>query len=46
MKLALAARTMRAIQKLTQTYMTLSLEGIASQVGLSSAAEAEQYILR
>lgn len=45
-KLALSARTMRAIQKLTQTYLTLSLADIAAQVGLGSAAEAEQHILR
>ncbi|EIE27415.1 hypothetical protein COCSUDRAFT_39091 [Coccomyxa subellipsoidea C-169] len=45
-KLALNARTMRAIQKLTQTYLTLSLADIAAQVGLGSAAEAEQHILR
>jgi COP9 signalosome complex subunit 3 len=37
---------MRAIQKLTQTYLTLSLADIASHVGLGSPAEAEQYILR
>ncbi|CAL8463099.1 g2633 [Coccomyxa elongata] len=45
-KLALSARTMRAIQKLTQTYLTLSLADIAAQVGLGSAAEAEQHILQ
>lgn len=37
---------MRAIQKLTQTYLTLSLTDIAAQVGLGSAAEAEQHILQ
>lgn len=45
-KLVLAGRTKRAIQKLTQTFLTLSLADIAQQVGLQSAAEAEGHILR
>lgn len=44
--LVLAAKTKRAIQKLTQTFLTLSLADIAQQVGLESAAEAEGHILR
>lgn len=44
--LVLASRTKRAIQKLTQTFLTLSLADIAQQVGLSNAAEADGYILR
>ncbi|KAK3264603.1 hypothetical protein CYMTET_26676 [Cymbomonas tetramitiformis] len=36
----------RNIQRLTQTYLTLSIEDIAQTVGLSSAVEAESYILR
>ena len=44
--LVLAAKTKRAIQKLTQTFLTLSLTDIAQQVGLNSAAEAEGHILR
>ena len=45
-KLALAARTKRAVQKLTQTYLTLSLADIAAQTGLPSAADAEAHILQ
>lgn len=45
-KLALAARTKRAIQKLTQTYLTLSLADITAQTGLPSAADAEAHILQ
>ena len=45
-KLVSAGRTKRAIQKLTQTFLTLSLADIAQQVGLESAAEAEGHILR
>ncbi|KAK9823017.1 hypothetical protein WJX81_007287 [Elliptochloris bilobata] len=45
-KLALAAHAMRAIQRLTQTYMTLPLAAIAAEAGLASAAEAEHYLLR
>lgn len=36
----------RNIQRLTQTYVTLSLEDIASTVQLASSKEAELYILR
>lgn len=46
LNLALEARTTRAIQKLTQTYLTLSLRHIAENVNLPSAAVAEQHILR
>ena len=46
LNLALEARTMRAIQRLTQTYLTLSLAHIAENVGLPSAQVAEQHILR
>ena len=45
-KLILAGRTKRAIQKLTQTFLTLSLADIAQQVGLQDASEAEGHILR
>lgn len=45
-KLVLAGRTKRAIQKLTQTFLTLSLADIAQQVGLETATEAEGHILR
>ena len=45
-KLVLAGRTKRAIQKLTQTFLTLSLADIAQQVGLQDASEAEGHILR
>lgn len=45
-KLALAAHAMRAIQRLTQTYVTLPLAAIATEAGLASAAEAEHYLLR
>ncbi len=46
LKLALAAHAMRAIQRLTQTYMTLPLAAIAHEAGLASAEEAEHYLLR
>lgn len=45
-KLVSAGRTKRAIQRLTQTFLTLSLADIAHQVGLESASEAEGHILR
>lgn len=45
-KLVLAGWTKRAIQKLTQTFLTLSLTDIAQQVGLQNASEAEGHILR
>ena len=45
-RLVLAGRTKRAIQRLTQTFLTLSLTDIAQQVGLQDAAEAEGHILR
>lgn len=34
------------IQRLTKTFLTLSLSDMASRVQLSSAKEAEAYILR
>lgn len=34
------------IQRLTKTFLTLSLSDMASRVHLSSPAEAEKYILR
>lgn len=46
LKQALAARQMRHTQRLTQTYLTLSLADIAQHVGLPSRQEAEQHILR
>lgn len=45
-KQALAARQMRQTQRLTQTYLTLSLADIARHIGLASPQEAEQHILR
>ena len=45
-KQALAARQMRQTQRLTQTYLTLSLADIARQIGLASPQQAEQHILR
>ena len=46
LKQALAARQMRHTQRLTQTYLTLSLADIARHVGLPSPQEAEEHILR
>lgn len=34
------------IQRLTKTFLTLSLSDVASRVGLSSPAEAEGHILQ
>lgn len=45
-KLVLESQTKRNVQRLTQTYLTLSLQDIASSVGLPSAAAAELVILR
>ena len=36
----------RNIQILTQTYLTLSLQDIASRVQLNSAKEAEMHVLK
>lgn len=33
------------IQRLTKTFLTLSLSDVASRVGLATPAEAEKYIL-
>jgi COP9 signalosome complex subunit 3 len=40
-----SALVRRNIQKLTKTYLTLSLQAIAEQVGLSDVKLAEQYVL-
>ena len=45
-KLVLESQTKRNVQRLTQTYLTLSLQDIADSVGLPSAAAAELVILR
>ncbi len=36
----------RAVQRLTSTYLTLSLADIAKAAGLPNAAEAEMFMLR
>ncbi len=46
MKLVVDSQTKRNVQRLTQTYLTLSLPDIASAVGLPSADAAELAILR
>lgn len=45
-KQVLQRLTKRNIQRLTQTYLTLSLSDIAANVKLASAEEAELHILR
>jgi hypothetical protein len=45
-KQVLASRPMRTIQRLTQTYVTLSLADIAKAAGLKTTDEAEAMILR
>ena len=45
-KLVVESQTKRNVQRLTQTYLTLSLEDIAAAVNLPSAAAAELVILR
>lgn len=45
-KQVLASLPMRTIQRLTQTYITLSLADIAKAAGLSGPQEAEAVILR
>ena len=45
-KLVVEAQTKRDVLRLTQTYITLSLPDIASNVGLPSAEAAELAILR
>ena len=45
-KLVVDSQTKRNVQRLTQTYLTLSLPDIAAAVGLPSAAAAELAILR
>ncbi len=42
----LASCVVRSIQRLTQTFLTLSLADIAGNVGLASAEEAEAHIFR
>ncbi|PSC73531.1 COP9 signalosome complex subunit 3 [Micractinium conductrix] len=44
--LAIEGHAKRQIQKLTQTYLTLSLADIAQQAGLGGPAEAEVAVLR
>lgn len=46
LQLALEAHTVRAVQRLTRTYMTLSLSDIASRAQLKGAQEAEILVLR
>eukprot|EP00877_Chromochloris_zofingiensis_P003663 jgi/Chrzof1/13298/Cz07g28020.t1 len=45
-KQVLASLPVRTIQRLTQTYVTLSLADIATTAGLTGPDEAESYILR
>lgn len=45
-KLVVDSQTKRNVQRLTQTYLTLSLPDIAAAVGLPSAHAAELAILR
>lgn len=45
-KQVLTSRPMRTIQRLTQTYVTLSLTDIAKAAGLKTADEAEAMILQ
>jgi COP9 signalosome complex subunit 3 len=45
-KQVLASLPVRTIQRLTQTYLTLSLADIARAAGLAGAPEAEAVILR
>jgi hypothetical protein len=45
-KLVVDSQTKRNVQRLTQTYLTLSLPDIAAAVGLPSAQAAELAILR
>lgn len=45
-RLAIEGQARRQIQKLTQTYLTLSLADIAAQAGLGGLAEAELAVLR
>lgn len=45
-KQAVSSMYKRNIQRLTQTYLTLSLEDIASTVHLSSSKEAEMHVLQ
>jgi hypothetical protein len=44
-KQCLKALKQRKIQRLTSTFLTLSLVNIAEQSGLSDAAEAEAFVL-
>ena len=46
LQLALEAHTMRAVQRLTRTYMTLSLSDIAAAAQLRGPQEAELLVLR
>ena len=46
LQLALEAHTMRTVQRLTRTYMTLSLSDIAGAAQLKGPQEAETLVLR
>lgn len=45
-KQAVSSMYKRNIQRLTQTYLTLSLQDIASTVKLNSPKEAEMHVLQ
>ena len=45
-KQVLSSLYKRNIQRLTQTYLTLSLQDIASTVQLNNAKDAEMHVLR
>ncbi|PNW71934.1 hypothetical protein CHLRE_16g671100v5 [Chlamydomonas reinhardtii] len=45
-KQVVASLTVRSVQRLTQTFLTLPLADIAASAGLAGAAEAEEHILR
>lgn len=46
LKQVLAGLPKRYVQRLTLTYVTLSLANIATKVGLSTAAQAESLVLK
>ena len=45
-KLCLNAKAKRSIQRLTQTFLTLSLADMAHQAGVAGPGQAEEVILR
>ena len=45
-KLCLDAKAKRSIQRLTQTFLTLSLADMAHQAGVAGPGQAEEVILR